>query len=133
MNFSEIVQLLLVVASIFAAMRLGGTVTSPADSVGSYGAEGREKRPPRLNQAFFEELLSQNRRAFGLLWFTVAVGAMLGAYIIARASSGPRLDAKTLTALIGAASDIAIGGYAFKVYRVTSKRLDDYVVRVDGK
>ena len=90
----------------------------------SFGPQGRALSPAE-RKVLIGEHLAQQRWAFGLAWFAVGLGIMLGAFLIERLISAPHLGKKELASTVGLAGDISLAGGAFKLYKDSAERLQE--------
>jgi len=87
---------------------------------------------PAEREVLFFEVVRQQRRAYGLLWFAVAIGIVLSTTTIARVVLAPGLDLELLGSAIALAGDLTLGTFAKRLYDTTSKRLDKLVQAMTG-
>jgi len=67
--------------------------------------------------------ISQQNWSFGLAWFSVAMSLVLGAMLIFKISNG-EFNVKILTEAIGLASGVIISVSAFRLYKITSEKIE---------
>ena len=88
----------------------------------SFGAEGRALTEAE-REVLINEHLRQQRWAFGLVWFAVAVGVVISALLLDRLLFLDHPSRKELAGMIGLIGDISVAGGAFKLYKKSAQRL----------
>jgi hypothetical protein len=76
------------------------------------------------------EHLRQQRWAFGLVWFAVALGIGLATLLFERLILTQHLGRAELKAAVGLIGDISVAGGAFKLYKTSAKRLQEVLETV---
>jgi hypothetical protein len=90
----------------------------------SFGAHVRSLSAAE-RKVLINEHLRQQRWAFALVWFAVAVGVVLGGLLLQRLLFVEHLSRKELEGAVGLVGDISVAGGAFKLYKNSAKRLQE--------
>src|SRR5690349_13408855 len=85
---------------------------------------------PDERRVLFQEAARQQRLAFALLAMATTLGFVLGAFLIGRFVTATAVDTKTIAAAVTTAGDITLGVGAWRLYKATSKRLDDVTNKI---
>jgi hypothetical protein len=83
--------------------------------------------------AIIGELLRQQRWAFALVWFAVALGIVLSGYLIGQVVFSRRFERAEWEGMVGLAGDISVAGGAFRLYKTSAGQLDKILEIVGGK
>jgi hypothetical protein len=93
----------------------------------TFGDKEKKKILSRKEQrVILEQYRLQQKSAYALALFAIAVGVILGASVLVKILLLPTTDAhfpQLLAGGVGAAGDVALGTYAVRFYRETTRRL----------
>lgn len=85
---------------------------------------------PDASRVLFLEYARQQRWAFALLWFTLAIAVVLTTALLLRAISGPAAGLAAIREMAGLTLDGVLAGGAARLYRAASRRLEKAVKEV---
>ena len=89
------------------------------------GEFGEKKSPTKEeSKALFRAYLTQQRMAFALVWFAVALGIVFAAVLVGRSVLAPRLDLTMVSTGLGLVGDIWLGNRAWSLYTVASGKVE---------
>jgi hypothetical protein len=100
------------------AQRMGGAL------VGTFGPQKAPLSPATV-QLVVREHVFQERWAFGLAWFSFALGICFGAFLLSRVILDGNFGLKEVAESVAIVGDISLGGGALKLYRQSARQLQD--------
>jgi len=119
-----VVAVLSVIKAIIWSQQLGSLHAGLVDAIKTFSA-GEPPLSPEERKLVLSERVKEARWAFGLAWFAVAIGIILGTALIARFVFAEEIDRSTLVGIVGLAGEITVATSAFRLYNKASKELRD--------
>lgn len=129
MTSTIIAALLSVIAAIIWRQQLGTMHARLVDPIKTFGA-GKPALTPEERKLVLSERVKETRWAFGLAWFAVAIGIILGTVLIGRFVFAKEIDRSELAGIVGFAGDITVATSAFRLYSKASKELRDAIANL---
>jgi hypothetical protein len=123
MNVDIMGPLVAVVVGVFAAIVLFRRERELKFAFVNFG----DKKTPMTKEnssVLFLEYVRQQRMAFGLLWFAVAVGIILAVTLVLQAIFGELNLGRSGTEALALTGDGGLAAGAFSVYRSASQRVE---------
>jgi len=96
---------------------------SLADPIVTFGKREDRSLSAEERQWILSGLVRQERWAFGLVWFAVAIGGILGSTLLIRVVFAGQMNASDVTSMVVVAGDITVATGAFRLYKIASKQL----------
>jgi hypothetical protein len=94
-----------------------------ANPLVTFGHRKEGALTPDERKLVLGEYVKEQRWAFGLTWFAVAVGVILGSILIGRFVLAKEFDRAELAGVITLAGDITVAAGAFRLYKKASEQL----------
>ncbi len=93
------------------------------DPIVTFGERKEGGLSPEERNWVLSEHVRQERWAFGLVWFAVATGMIMGSILVARFVLARQIDKSELAGIIGLAGDLTVATGAFRLYKRASNEL----------
>jgi hypothetical protein len=119
-----------VIAGIFwwqQIARLHGRLVNP---LVTFGNRREGTLTPDERKLVLGEHVKEQRWAFGLTWFAVAVGVILGSILVGRFVLAKEFDKSELAGVIALAGDITVATGAFRLYKKASEQLQKAIQEI---